>query len=209
MESLTSNGESRLSFDEREFQRLEREDKLQKEIEANFAEPGKLGLPALLEAKRIKYAIPNSAWRSQAVFNKILVWQIPIDESDTYGQTGLVKPETVKKRELSEAPRGVIVSAGLQALDELRSHGVDIGHTVFFTHLAPFRKRLPPIAGREPALVILHSGDIFDSEELADNLKSRVCRVIAKESENGLTHVFCDENGKVWNPIQNVASEDG
>lgn len=212
MESLMNsqnNGVRLFDSEEVEAMRAQRERELQKEIEANFAEPGKLGLPALLEAKRIKYAIPNSAWRSQAVFNKILVWQIPIDESDTYGKTGLVKPETVKKRELSEAPRGVIVSAGLQALDELRSHGVDVGHTVFFTHLAPFRKRLPPIAGRESALVILHSGDIFDSEELADNLKSRVCRVIAKESENGLTHVFCDENGKVWNPIQNVASEDG
>lgn len=189
--------------------REESERALQREIEANFSPPGALGLPKLLEEKRIKYAIPDSAWGSQAVFNKILVWQIPVDHSDTYGGGLIAKTEVQKKRELSEAPRGVIVSAGLQALDELRSHGVDVGHTVYFTHLAPFRKRLPSIAGREPSLVILHSGDVFDSEELAQNLKARRCRIINKETPEGiLQHFFCDENGKVWNPIQNAASED-
>jgi hypothetical protein len=162
-----------------------------------------------LEAKRIKHAIPDSAWHSQAVFNKVLVWQIAVDASDTYGGGLIAKTEAQKKRELSEAPRGVIVSAGLQALDELRSHGVDVGHTVFFTHLAPFRKRLPSIAGREPNLVILHSGDIFDSEELAQSLKARRCRIINRVTDEGRTeHFFCDESGKVWTPVQNAASED-
>ena len=181
----------------------------QAEIEANFSAPGTLGLPPLLDAKRVKYGIPDSAWNSQAVFNKILVWQVPIDESENYGGGIIVKTEQQKKRELSEAPRGVIVSAGLQALDELRSHGIDLGHTVFFTHLAPFRKRLPAILGKEPSLVILHSGDVFDSEELAQNLKSRRCRIVSKETEEGVQHYFCDENGKQWNPAQNVSSEDG
>ncbi len=188
--------------------RLGRERELQQAIEENFSPPGTLGLPPLLDDKRCKHGIPDSAWKSQAVFNKILVWQIPVDGSETYGGGVIVKTEAQKKRELSEAPRGVIVSAGLQALDELRSHGVDIGHTVFFTHLAPFRKRLPPIAGKEPSLVILHAGDIFDSEELAEKLKARVCRVISKEVDGVISHFYCDENGKMWNPAQNVAAED-
>jgi hypothetical protein len=188
--------------------RTQREDDLRREVEANFSPPGALGLPPLLDDKRIKHGIPDSAWRSQAVFNKILVWQIPVDGSETYGGGVIVKTEAQKKRELSEAPRGVIVSAGLQALDELRSHGVDIGHTVFFTHLAPFRKRLPPIAGKEPSLVILHAGDIFDSEDLAEKLRARVCRIISKEVDGVISHFYCDENGKMWNPAQNVAAED-
>lgn len=181
----------------------------QREIEANFSPPGTLGLSPLLDAKRIKHGIPDSAWNSQAVFNKLLVWQIPVDDAETYGGGLIQKTDAQRKKELSEAPRGVIVSAGLQALDELRSHGVDVGHTVYFTHLAPFRKRLPSILGKEPSLVILHSGDVFDSEELAQNLKTRRCRIIARESEDGgIQHLFCDENGKVWNPAQNAASED-
>lgn len=188
--------------------REESERALQREIEANFSAPGTLGLPPLLEAKRIKHAIPDSAWDAAAVFNKICVWQIAVDSSDTYGGGLIAKTEVQKKRELTDAPRGVIVSAGLQALDELRSHGVDIGHTVFFTHLAPFRKRLPPIAGREPSLVILHAGDVFCSEELAQSLKSRKARIISREVDGAVSHVYCDENGKTWTPTQNVASED-
>ncbi len=188
--------------------RVVKELELQREIEANFSPPGSLGLSPLLEAKRVKYGIPDSAWKSQAVFNKVLIWQLPVDEADTYGGGLIVKTDERKARERNEAPKGVIVSAGLQALDELRSHGVDIGHTVYFTHTAPFRKRLPSIAGKEPSLVILHSGDIFDSEELAESLKARKCRIVSREVDGVIQHYFCDENGKTWNPAQNVASED-
>lgn len=197
-----------MEFEDRTFAEL-KASRLQKEIEANFSPPGMLGLPPLLDAKRVKHGIPDSAWKSQAVFNKVLVWQVPVDESKAYGSGVILKTDQAIKREMSEAPRGVIVSAGLQALDELRSHGVDLGHTVFFTHLAPFRKRLPMIDGKESSLVILHAGDIFDSEELAMNLKARVVRIIAREVDGQVSHVFCDEKGKVWNPAQGVSSEDG
>lgn len=186
----------------------EEEAKLQKELEANFSGPGMLGLPKLLEEKRVKYGIPDSAWKSQAVFNKILVWQLPIDEAATYGGGLIVKTDERKARERNEAPRGIIVSAGLQALDELRSHGVDLGHTVHFTHTAPFRKRLPAIAGKEPSLVILHSGDIFDSEELAETLKARRARIVARDVDGVTEHFYCDETGKAWTPAQDVPSED-
>jgi len=188
--------------------RRDHEAEKEREIARHFAGPGELGLTPLLEAKRIKYGIPNSAWRGQPLFNKVLVWQIPLDESEAYGGGLILKTDRVKGKELTEAPRGVIVSAGLQALDELRSHGCDVGHTVSFTHLAPFRKFLPAIAGKEPSLVILHSGDIFDSEELAENLKTRKCRVITRENEGAIEHFFCDENGRTWNPAKDAASED-
>lgn len=192
-----------------EMIRLERKRAEQAEIAANFSEPGTLGLPPLLDAKRVKYGIPDSAWSAQAVFNKVLVWQVPIEESKTHGGGMIHKTEAEIRKELTEAPRGVIVSAGLQALDQLRSHGVDIGHTVFFTHLAPFRKRLPMILGKSASLVILHAGDIFDSEELAQNLKARKCRTIVREIDGQLAHFYCDEDGRTWNPVKDIASEDG
>src|SRR5690349_8585987 len=86
-----------------------------------------LGLGPLVEQKRWRYGIPDEAFFNQcAAFNKVLVSQIPEEESDTYEGTVILKTEVTKKRELVEAPRGVIVSAGLQALDELRSNGIDI-----------------------------------------------------------------------------------
>lgn len=195
------------TFDQIEAQRLQ----LERAIKENFADPGALGLSPLLEAKRVKYGIPNSAWSNQAAYNKILVWQIPLEESDTYGQAGVIlKTDARKGKELTEAPRGVIVSAGLRALDELRSNGLDLGHTIYFTHLAPYRLRLPMVAGKEPTLVILHSGDVFASEDLASSLKSGECKIVAKDNADGVTeHFYCDANGKTWKPTDTDIPEDG
>ncbi len=197
-----------VKFSKDEVEKAREQIALQRQLEEYFPDPGTMGLPRLLDDKRVKYGIPASAWKSQAVFNKILVWQLPIDEASTYGGGLIVKTDERKARERNEAPRGIIVSAGLQALDELRSHGVDLGHTVHFTHTAPFRKRLPAIAGKEPSLVILHSGDIFDSEELAETLKARRARIVSREVDGVTEHFYCDENGKAWTPAQNVPSED-
>ena len=171
------------------------------EIRRNFADPGQLGLPKLLDEKRVKYGIPNSAWNVHPAFNKVLVWQIPLEDTKSYGGGLIQKTDAVLKRELTEAPRGVVIGAGLTALDNLRSHGIDVGHTVVFTHLAPFRLRLPMIAGKESVLVIVEAEYIFASEELAKNLKSRQCRILAKEIPNGPTeHYYIDENGRTWQP---------
>ena len=182
--------------------RIEREKVSEADIAKHFAPAGTLGLPPLLDEKRCRYGIPNEAWSGQAMFNKILVWQVPIDESITYGSGIIQKTDAARRRELMEAPRGVIVSAGLVALDELRSHGADIGHTVTFTHLAPFRKYLGTICGREASLVILHAADVFASEELAKNLSNRVNRIVAKADDDGaLRHYFIDERGMRWQPV--------
>lgn len=180
------------------------------EVLKHMSPRGSLGLPRLLEEKRWKYGIPDQViFNQHAVFNKVLVLQIPEEESDTYAGGLIVKTETTKKRELTEAPRGVIISAGLQALDELRSNGVDIGHTVGFTRLAPFRRPVATIAGNQVHLVVLHAGDIIDSEDLAQALKARRARVVTKPNEEGVNiHYFIDENGKPWSPIDALVPED-
>lgn len=180
------------------------------EVMKHMSPKGTLGLPKLLEAKRWKYGIPDQVLFNQhAVFNKVLVLQVPEEETDTYAGGVIIKPETVKTRELVEAPRGVIISAGLQALDELRSNGVDIGHTVGFTRLAPFRRPVATIAGQRVHLVVLHAGDIIDSEDLAQALKARRARIVAKPNEEGVNiHQFIDEDGKAWSPIDAMVPED-
>lgn len=171
-----------------------------------------LGLGALVDKKRWQYGIPDMCFfAATAVYNKIYVAQIPEmgEESDNYSGTSIVKPEVVKKRDLVEAPRGVIVSAGLQALDEMRSNGIDLGHTVGFTRQAPYRRKCGVIAGQPILLVQLLSGDITDSEDLGEMLRQRRCRVIAKPNDEGVAiHYFIDENGKMWNPAEAVVPED-
>lgn len=169
-----------------------------------------IGLGPLVDKKRKQYGIPDEAFFNQcAAFNKVLVAQIPEEEGDTYEGTVILKTEIAKKRDLVEAPRGVIVSAGLQALDELRSNGIDIGHTVGFTRLAPFRRPFATIGGERLTLIVLVAGDIVDSEDLGQAMRSRRTRVVAKPNAEGvMIHQFVDENGKVWSPVEAAIPED-
>jgi co-chaperonin GroES (HSP10) len=168
-----------------------------------------LGLGPLVDQKRMKYGIVDAAWYGQQpLFDRVLVWQISEDEGETYNGGIIVKTEVARKRELVEAPRGVIVGAGLGALDVLRSNGVDIGHTVGFTRLAPFRRPIGVFAGVPLALIVLHVGDLVDSEDLGSQLKSRTVRVLGKDDEGLTRHYFVDANGKAWTPVGADMPED-
>lgn len=168
-----------------------------------------LGLGQLVEEKRWKYGIVDAAWYGQhAAFDRVLVWQIAEEESDTYNGGLIVKTEIAKKRELVEAPRGVIVSAGLGALDVLRSNGIDLGHTVGFARLSPFRRPIGVFAGTPLALIVLHVGDIVDSEDLGSQLRTREVRIVGKEIEGVTQHHFVDKNAKAWTPVGADTPED-
>lgn len=186
-------------------------ERLAREIGAHISEES-IGLGPLVDKKRKQYGIPDEAFFNQCpAFNKILVAQIPEDEGETYGGEGglIIKTEIAKTRELVEAPRGVIVGAGLQALDVLRSNGMDIGHTVGFTRLAPFRRPFATIAGERLTLIVLVAGDIVDSEDLGQQLRARKVRTVAKQNEEGVRiHQYIDENGKLWSPVEAEILED-
>jgi len=181
----------------------------EEEDRRSFPETCPFPIPRLLDEKRKKHGIPLSAFTSQPMFDQVLIWQIPVDASKTYGSGIIQKTEATLKAELQEAPRGVIVAAGLTALDQLASHGAAVGHTIYFYQIAPLRMRLPSIGGKQPTLVMIQARYVFGSEELADNLKSRKVRVIARPNADGIEeHFFCDENGKTWKPAD-VQTEDG
>lgn len=91
-----------------------------------------------------EFDIPIEVFLHRALFDRVLVWQIPEDHggADTVkldGGVKLYKPETTIARERQQNPRGVIISAGLHAYTALRSHGSDIGNIVRFVRLAPWR----------------------------------------------------------------------
>lgn len=143
-------------------------------IAKRMAPPGALGLPKLLDERRLRYGMCDKVFELQAAYDRVLLWQIEPSFSDgeKYGDTSIYMPDSAKRRVREEAPRGVIVSAGLRALDSLRSNGMDVGHIVSFVRLSPWRLPMDMIAGVPQYVMILRDSDIVGSEDTAAALRS-------------------------------------
>ena len=145
--------------------------RLEEEWKKHVAPAGAIqGLPPLLEKRRLEYQIPDKAFSRTCMFDKILLFQIPMWEDETYGDTRIIMPEMGQERVEESAPRGIIVSAGLQALDVLHSHGSGLGHKVLYVHLSPWRVPFMMISGHELYLIPLRVGDLVADEDTAQGL---------------------------------------
>jgi hypothetical protein len=176
-------------FEERTQDIVEAEARKQDEIGA------RLKLPELLEQRRRQFKIPEAAFAQTALFDRILVAQCD-KFGETYGEAGLiVKPAGVKDRQEEETPRGVIVSAGLHALDVMWGHGIEVGHIVNFAHLSPWRLYLDD--HYKEALVVLRDGDLLASDDVRELERTGVLRVEMREVPDGRgvskrQHVYFD-----------------
>lgn len=130
-------------------------------VKTRMSPPGVLGLCPLLDARRIECGIPDSAFKMAAMFDRVMLYQIDPGDGEHYGDTGIVMPEVGKVREKEEAPHGIIVSAGLGALDILRSHGSGLGHHVMFVRSSPWRVPFERIGGHAFYLIPLRTGDLI------------------------------------------------
>jgi len=180
-------------------------DRAERSLTKALAKKGKLGLPPLLDARRLEYGIPDGAFKLQAAFDRILVYQIPINRKNTFGDTSIIKPETSERREAEEAPRGILVSAGMKAMDNLRSNGIDLGHIVSFIRLSPWRMYVDCVEGLSFHIMILRDGDLLGSEDLRAALVQGKCKIEVREykDEEGVLrrcHMFKDSNGDLWDP---------
>jgi len=187
-------------LDAREREQAERRSAVMRK---RMSPPGTLGLPKLLDERRLEFGITDGAFSRQAVFDRVFLWQIPMQKGDKFESDSLIHmPESVQQREKARAPQGIIVSAGLRALDQLRSHGIDLGHKILFCHAAPYHIRYDSVLGLEQHLIIVLAGDIIGSEDLATNLRTREVRCLPRRNEenNTVDHVFIDERGDAWLP---------
>lgn len=133
----------------------------------NISEPGALGLPDLLDERRIEYAMPDEVFKIEAVWDRVYLWQVSESKGDTFIDGGVIAmPETAKERVKQATPQGIIVSAGLPALDYLVSNGLGLGHHVAFVRLSPYRLPIKLPGGREAYVVICRPGDICGSLDL-------------------------------------------
>jgi hypothetical protein len=179
-------------------------------IRAGMAKPGKLGLPALLEARRLEYIIPDGAFEHQAAYDRILVMQLPekAHESGRYEGTKIIMTQEARARNKEGAPRGVICSAGLAALDNLRSNGMDLGHIISFVRQSVWRVPVGIVESVPIYLVVLRDGDIIASEDLPNMLRKGKGKIETRKFGETEQHVYVDATGKQWNPTKPWMGDD-
>lgn len=161
-------------------------------IRKAMAPPGDLGLPPLLDKRRLEYGIPDFCFSREATFHRILVWQLPPEDMTEgfLGDTSIVAPDVMLDREQKAAPRGIVVSAGLRALDELRSNGVDLGHIVTFLRIVPWRLRVGILNAKRVELLILNAGDVVASTDLRANIRAGAVKVVQETIDGTPTHTY-------------------
>jgi hypothetical protein len=192
----------------------------EKEMPTKVSPPGTLGLPPLLDKRRIDWEIPDGVFKTApgALFDRILLFQIPLlakskSEALTFGGGLIAKSDQSKEKEQREAPRAVVVGAGLQALDSLRSHGVDLGHIVYFSKNTVYAIQVDYIAGKFERVSLAREGDLILSEDLAAAYAAGEVRIEAVETkdEHGTihrTHYYVDAEGTRYNPVMPAADDD-
>ena len=179
----------------------------------HISPPGSLGLPKLLDDRRLEYDIPDGAFGAHAVFDRVLVYQIDRVRTATFENSLIHRPDISRAREREECPVGVIVGAGLSALDSLRSHGVDLGHVCIFVHLAPFRFQCGTIDGHPVYVLLLRAGDIIASMDLMGKTKDASWQVKSYEQklQSGISvrrHYLDKGDGSVTVPEDGIIFEE-
>ena len=148
---------------------------------------GYYNISSLLDERRLKYGIPNEAFEGQPLFDRVYIYQISdANGQDTYikGGTILMSDHAIKARK-EITPRGVLVNAGLKALDALRSNGVELGHIVKFQKLAPFMLQLNTTLSIPIMLTVCRDGDLVESEDLGQDLYINRNSSIVNIDDNG------------------------
>lgn len=179
------------------------------EIQKRMAPPGSLGLPPLLEKRRIQYGLIDAFFERQMIYDRILLYQI--DQFGTVDgrvseDSPIIAPDIVQARNKNEASRGILVNAGLGALDALTSNGCELGDIVEFVRLTPWSIKLDYFAGQTEWGVVMRAGDLVNSMDLAGRLKRGECKVVWDE-EHG-QHQIKTPDGKMWHPtMPHIAGE--
>lgn len=151
---------------------------------------GFYNIPKLLDDRRHEFLIPNGAFESYPGFDKVYIWQISTKSSETYQEGGsIIMPDQIIAAKRNTAPRGIIVSAGLKAMDSLYSTGFEIGHIVRFKKFAPFIMPVEDIDGHELCVMVVRDGDIEASEDMASQINAKRGEIV-NVSEDGKSYDF-------------------
>lgn len=168
-------------------------------LEKHHSPPGALGLPPLLEERRLKYGIVDEYFKIQAAFKRVYVRQIPEWDGETFGpESQIIRTQNEQRRGRESTPRGVIVSAGPEALDILRTNGMDVGDIVWIVQLAIFRLPVLEIDGKAEVALVLQVGDIVGNEDTKQRLDRG--ELLLKYDPDALQHYYELPDGSLVRP---------
>lgn len=159
--------------------------------------PGALKLTPHLEEKRIEHGIIDDCFQVCAEFDRILVYQLPASDH-TFGKSGIIMPQASQKRVAQETPKGIIVSAGLGALDVLKTSGQEVGDTILFIKQGMWRIVCGWVRHVEVHLMVLSVGDICSNQDKAQRLREGLIKYHWNDETN--EHVLVDRFGKRLKP---------
>lgn len=144
-----------------------------KDIKKHMSPAGALGLPPLLDERRLRYGIVDEAFKIQPAFRRVFLRQIEEWEGETYApESKIIRTENAKKRDYESMPRGVLIGAGLEAREVLHSHGIDLGDIVWMVQLGLYRIPIVRINGKDEHILVLQVGDIVGGEDTAARIRS-------------------------------------
>ncbi len=136
----------------------------------------------LLKQRIKEFDIPAAAMSRYPLWDKVIVWQLDLKEEKTSG--GLYIPEVAKER---VSHRGVLLSAGLAALDRLYSYGVEPGHIVFFGRYAgqdEMVARRQAGTADDIRICVLSAAELNESEDLATALRDGSMSIKREDGEH-------------------------
>lgn len=202
---LAAETERQIRYQVAEQERAAQSEKLRK---GATSPPGSIpNLPQLLEARRVKYQIPDMFFESQACNTRVNVFQIDADAGDFYGDEELIaKADIARERSLESTPQGILMSGGCKAMDHMYGNGYWPGHIVNFVQMNPYRKPIGKLGGHNMYVLVMSCNDITDSQDLARALRAGTVKYARREwvlsgGGKGHEHYLQDtETGEVWDP---------
>lgn len=160
------------------------------DIKKHMSPAGALGLPQLLDERRLRYGIVDEAFKIQPAFRRVFLRQIEEWDGETYApESKIIRTEVAKKRDYESMPRGVLIGAGLEAREVLHSHGIDLGDIVWMVQLGLYRIPVVRINGIDEHIIVLQVGDIVGGEDTAARLRSGDLQLVhdTRASDEGLS----------------------
>lgn len=163
---------------------------IEQKLKESLKPSGYYNISELLDSRRLEYLIPNGAFECYPAFDKVFIWQLSTTEGNTYSKGGsIIMPDQIIAAKRNTAPRGIIVSAGLKAMDSLYSTGIEIGHIVRFKKFAPFILEVDNIDGHALTVMVMRDGDVEASEDLSTQIHAKRGEIV-NVSPDGKSYDF-------------------
>lgn len=185
-------------------------EELHEEMLKHISPEGALGLNPLLDERRRQHGIPDECFQAFCMYEFVHIFQLDLVDGETVSKNSpIIRPDSVRSRDTKTAHRGIVIGAGLSALDIGISHGWYLGHIVHFIQLAPFRQRAVNIKGKDFDYLVMRAGDLRSSEDTMALVRAGKVRTDVVIDANGRPeHRLVWSDGKSYSPMSPYLAED-